>query len=109
MLVVLHQCRASALIFSPKVPPADCAATLGIHHRRIREAIARHSPVVLYVSRSSVEAHDFAGGPRQRVLGNGTIRGFAKSLPRAGASGEASEQAPAEADVDAEVEVVDPS
>jgi len=76
MLMVLERHLAVALIFSPKVHPVDCAKAIGTHQRRICQAIERYEPpLVLYVRESEVKAHDFNGGPKQSVLGNGTIKG----------------------------------
>ncbi|MEM9455865.1 MAG: hypothetical protein AAGF11_16915 [Myxococcota bacterium] len=73
MLMVLEQTRATALIFSSRVPPDQCAEAIGIHERKIRRVIERYEPpIVLYISRSEVRVEHLREGRRE--IENSTAR-----------------------------------
>lgn len=76
MLKVLAEHKATAVMLAPKGSPEDTVQMLLENERRISRAIeANEPPLGLYLAKTDITAHDFiAGGPRIRVLGNGTLK-----------------------------------
>lgn len=75
MIPTLLHHRATAFIFGASVSLVECAAALAEHARWIESARRRNPPpLLLYVSKATIRAHDPLGGRRLDVLRNGKLR-----------------------------------
>lgn len=75
MIPTLLYHRATAFIFGSTISLIECAAALAEHARWIENARQRNPPpLLLYVGKASIKAHDPRGGRRLDVLRNGKLR-----------------------------------
>jgi PIN like domain len=75
MIPTLLYYRATAFIVGPGLSLLECAAALAEHARWIESARQRNPPpLLLYVGKATITAHDPRGGRRLEVLRNGKLR-----------------------------------
>jgi hypothetical protein len=75
MIPTLLYHRATAFIISPTIALIECATALADHARWIDNTRQRNPPpLLLYVGKATIKAHDPQGGRRLDVLKNGKLR-----------------------------------
>lgn len=75
MIPTLIYHHATAFIFGASVSLIECAAALAEHARWIENTRQRNPPpLLLYVGKATITAHDPRGGRRLDVLRNGKLR-----------------------------------
>jgi hypothetical protein len=75
MIPTLIHHRATAFIVGSTVSLIECAAALAEHARWIENTRQRNPPpLLLYVGKATIKAHDPRGGRRLDVLRNGKLR-----------------------------------